>query len=139
MAANGRTRPATSRVVERLDEFAALADESDELTAGSASPFLTHAWLQWWCSAYLDGDPICVTIRDGEGALTAAVCLKPGRLGLRAAANVESGDWDAVARDTEAAPWLPMGQGPRRRWLTCSRIGAARHPAGGRRPIRRRC
>ncbi|MDQ6852820.1 MAG: hypothetical protein M3046_03855 [Actinomycetota bacterium] len=61
------------------------------LAAGSASPFLTHAWLLSWCSAYLDGSPICVTMRDDEGALAAAVCLKPGPLGLRSAANVESG------------------------------------------------
>jgi CelD/BcsL family acetyltransferase involved in cellulose biosynthesis len=86
----------------------------DRLALAAGSPFMTHAWLSCWWSAFGTGTPIWLLLLDGDGSLCAGALLyrRAGR--LAAAANVHSGDWDALARDEDsrAALWaaaLDMG------------------------------
>jgi CelD/BcsL family acetyltransferase involved in cellulose biosynthesis len=79
----------------------------DRLALVAGSPFMTHAWLSCWWSAFGAGEPIWLVALDADDSLRAGALLyrRAGR--LAAAANVHSGDWDALARDEDsrAALW----------------------------------
>ncbi|HEX8714351.1 MAG TPA: GNAT family N-acetyltransferase, partial [Solirubrobacteraceae bacterium] len=80
------------------------------LAAGS--PFLTNAWLSAWWSAFGHGEPSWTVLQDEHGALRAGALLRRDGARLAAAANVHSGDWNAVARDerSRAELWRAVAE-----------------------------
>jgi CelD/BcsL family acetyltransferase involved in cellulose biosynthesis len=75
--------PAGTAVVERHEDFDALAGAWDDLWARtpSATPFQTHAWTSAWARAYVaPGRLAVVTVRDGD-VLAAAAALHRTRRG----------------------------------------------------------
>jgi len=83
-------------------ELGPLVPDWERLALGAGSPFMTHAWMSCWWSAFGDGTPIWLVLLDSDGSLRAGAFLhrKGGR--LAAAANVHSGDWDVLARDNDS-------------------------------------
>jgi len=104
--------------------FAALRDEWDALAARTPSPFLTHAWLAAWWTAFGAGEPVAAALHGDRDELLAAALLRRRRDGgLAATVNDHSGDWGAVAVDdgARAALWraLAARRGPT---LTLARL-----------------
>jgi CelD/BcsL family acetyltransferase involved in cellulose biosynthesis len=91
--------PVTAHISPELGEH---GQHWNRLAAGSASPFLSSEWLCAWWSAYGRGSPTWLLVTDDDDALCAGALLQRRRGRLAAAANVHSGDWDAVSRDGEA-------------------------------------
>jgi CelD/BcsL family acetyltransferase involved in cellulose biosynthesis len=90
----------------------------DRLALEGGTPFMTHAWLSCWWSAFGDGDPRWLVLGDADdGSLRAGALLHSGRGRLAAAANVHSGDWNGLARDEDARAEL---------WAAVARQGAGR-------------
>jgi CelD/BcsL family acetyltransferase involved in cellulose biosynthesis len=88
-------------MVER-PELGELAGDWDRLALVAGTPFLTHAWLQCWRSAFGRGDPAWLLLLDRDGSLRAGAFFLRLRGRLISAANVHSGDWNALARDEQA-------------------------------------
>lgn len=89
-------------MIRTCPELGERATEWDDLAYKSGSPFLTHCWLNAWLNAFGDGDPLWLLLDDEHGSLRAGVLLQRRRGKLTAAANVHSGDWGSVARDSQA-------------------------------------
>lgn len=89
-------------MVRTCPELGPLAEQWDGLALKEGSPFLTHAWLNAWWSAFGEGEPRWVLLEDERGELRAGAFLH--RIGSRllAAANVHSGAWSSVASDERA-------------------------------------
>ncbi len=98
-------------------ELGSLVEAWDRLAHDAGTPFLTHAWLSCWWSAFGSGDPQWVTLSDDDGSLRAGAFVHRARGRLAACANVHSGDWDALARDDEARSEL---------WEALAGLGAQR-------------
>jgi CelD/BcsL family acetyltransferase involved in cellulose biosynthesis len=94
-----------------------LASEWDRLARDAGSPFLTSAWLTSWWSAFGGAEPLWLLSCDDAGALRAGAFLCRSRGRLAAAANVHSGDWDAVSCDASARDQL---------WEALAALGARR-------------
>jgi CelD/BcsL family acetyltransferase involved in cellulose biosynthesis len=86
-------------IVRTESALGALAEQWDELALAAGSPFLTHAWLRAWWSAFGTGEPRWTVLLDERGTLLAGALLRRSGTRVSSAANVHSGDWDAVARD----------------------------------------
>ncbi len=112
-----------------LAEFSAVREEWNRLALTSGSPFLTHDWLWAWWTAFGEGEPACVLVRDATGALEAAALCRPRPGVLRSATNPESGDWDVLAAYDSARrrAWNEIAGlgGARVRWERIPREGAA--------------
>jgi CelD/BcsL family acetyltransferase involved in cellulose biosynthesis len=89
-------------MVRTQTELGALAEQWDRLALLEGSPFLTHAWLSSWWSAFGEGEPRWLVLLDEHGALRAGALVQLAGARLSAAANVHSGAWNAVARDEPA-------------------------------------
>jgi CelD/BcsL family acetyltransferase involved in cellulose biosynthesis len=89
-------------MIRTYSELGPLAAEWDELAYADGSPFLTHAWLSAWWSGFGKGEPLWFTLQDEQGGMRAGAFMQRVGGQLTAAANVHSGDWDAVARDEDA-------------------------------------
>ena len=101
----------------------------ETLSERSPSPFLTHGWLAAWWRSYGAGVPEVAALHGEDGRLRAAALLRRTRFGgLAAAANVHSGDWDAVAEDDDAR--AELWDGPR--------AGRGAQPPDARPPARHR-
>ena len=99
-------------------ELGPLAADWDRLALASGSPFMTHAWLSCWWSAFGRGEPTWLLTRGTDGSILAGAFLQRIRRGrLASAANVHSGTWDALARDEVARTAL---------WVALARLGASR-------------
>src|SRR5436190_22146465 len=93
-------------------ELGGLADDWSRLARGSGTPFVTHEWLSCWWTAFGHGEPVWLLLRETDGQLEAGAFLERNAHGLTSAANVHSGDWDAVARDENARVelWEALGE-----------------------------
>ncbi len=89
-------------MVRTQTELGPLAEQWDELALLEGSPFLTHAWLDAWWSAFGTGEPRWLTLQDEHGLLRAGAFLQRSGGLLASAANVHSGAWNALARDEAA-------------------------------------
>jgi CelD/BcsL family acetyltransferase involved in cellulose biosynthesis len=90
-------------MIRTYPELGPLVGDWDRLALTAGSPFLTHEWLNCWCSAFGRGDPIWLVLQDRDGSLRAGACLQSMKgKGLASAADELSGDWDVVARDESA-------------------------------------
>ncbi len=84
-------------------ELGDVADDWTRLAHHSASPFVTYEWLSCWWTAFGRGEPRWLLVCEEDGSLAAGALLEGDRgTALSSAANVHSGDWDAVARDERA-------------------------------------
>jgi CelD/BcsL family acetyltransferase involved in cellulose biosynthesis len=94
-------------------ELGVLAEQWDELALLEGSPFLTHAWLDAWWSAFGAGEPEWMTLQDEDGVLLAGAFVQRSGGLLTAAANVHSGAWNALARDeaSRAELWSVLAAG----------------------------
>jgi CelD/BcsL family acetyltransferase involved in cellulose biosynthesis len=99
-------------LLTRIDDFERLADEWNTLALAPASPFLTVDWLLSWWTAYGAGEPATLVLRDDRGRLVAGAFCRRRRHRLESCANLQSGDWDAVARDERArrALWVSLAE-----------------------------
>src|SRR3954462_7159370 len=93
-------------------ELGDLAEDWDSLVYESGTPFLTHEWLRCWWRAFGHGEPMWLLLRAPNGRLDAGAFFARGGHDLTSAANVHSGDWDAVARDEDARAelWEALGE-----------------------------
>jgi len=93
-------------------ELGDIAHAWNQLARRSGTPFVTHEWLGCWWRAFGEGEPIWLSLRGDNGALEAGAFLERGARGVTSAANVHSGDWDAVARDDNARTelWEALGE-----------------------------
>jgi len=90
----------TARIASELGD---LGGEWNRLAQASSTPFLTTEWLDSWWSAFGSGKPAWMLLCADDGSLRAGALLQNGRGGtLASAANVHTGDWDAVCRDEDA-------------------------------------
>lgn len=105
-------RHANPSLLTGIADFEGLAEDWNALAHGSASPFLTADWLLSWWTAYGAGKPATLVLRDDEGRLVAGAFCRRRRHRLESAANLQSGDWDAVGRDETArrALWAALAQ-----------------------------
>jgi CelD/BcsL family acetyltransferase involved in cellulose biosynthesis len=93
-------------------ELGDVADDWARLAHRSASPFVTYEWLSCWWNAFGRGEPTWMLLRGDDGSLEAGTLFEAKRRNaLSAAANVHSGDWDAVARNEKARRelWEALG------------------------------
>jgi CelD/BcsL family acetyltransferase involved in cellulose biosynthesis len=105
-------------VSARIEPFAALRDEWNDLAPEEPTPFLTHEWLTAFCNAFRSDELVSPVIRGQDGRLRAAACLARTRVGgLAAPANDHSGDWDVVAADEDARAAI---------WEAIAGLGASR-------------
>ncbi len=109
-------------MIRTCSELGPLAADWDELARAEGSPFLTHAWLSAWWSGFGEGEPIWLLLEDADGSLRAGAFLHRSGGRLAAAANVHSGDWNAVAVDQRARAEL---------WAALAELGANRVQLGG--------
>jgi CelD/BcsL family acetyltransferase involved in cellulose biosynthesis len=112
-----------------------MIDDWSGLARRSASPFVTYEWLSCWWSAFGRGEPTWLLLREDDGSLAAGALLEGDRgKALSSAANVHSGDWDAVARDERARTelWDALGElGANRITLDAIREDAGKADAAG--------
>src|SRR5512133_75943 len=90
-------------VYDALEGFRGVEDAWDELAVRTENPFLTHAWLHSWWSAFGDQEAIAIVLRGSDGNVQAGACMlrESDRL-LHSAANQYSEGWDVVAVDQSA-------------------------------------
>jgi CelD/BcsL family acetyltransferase involved in cellulose biosynthesis len=98
-------------------ELGPLVEDWDRLALAAGTPFLTHSWLSCWWKAFGGGEPLWVVLHDAEESLRGGAFLHRTGGRLAAAANVHSGDWNALARDEHARTEL---------WAAIARLGARR-------------
>jgi CelD/BcsL family acetyltransferase involved in cellulose biosynthesis len=88
---------------DSLEEFMSLEDAWDELAMHAEDPFLTHAWLRSWWSAFGTRNTLAIVFRGGDGNVRAGACLsRESDRVVRGAANEYSEGWDVVAVDDSA-------------------------------------
>lgn len=117
-AANGAALPDPGGSIRADDvtdraSFVALEEEWNQLVDATRSePFHRHEFVRIWLDNFAAGEPLRIcTLRDGRGALTAALPLlrRSGKIlgfpvrTLAGTANVHSCRFDLVASDPQAA------------------------------------
>jgi CelD/BcsL family acetyltransferase involved in cellulose biosynthesis len=114
-------------IYDALEGFRGLEDAWDELAVRTENPFLTHAWLHSWWSAFGDQEAIAIVLRGSDGNVQAGACMlrESDRL-LHSAANQYSEGWDVVAVDQSARRvlWRQIADLPAAR-LTITGVPAA--------------
>jgi CelD/BcsL family acetyltransferase involved in cellulose biosynthesis len=104
-------------MIETRSELGGLVTQWDELARDCGSVFMSSTWLSSWCSAFGLQAPLWVLDIDSAGVLRAGTLLMRDRRRLTSAANVHSGDWGVLARDTHAASDV---------WRAIVELGASR-------------
>jgi Acetyltransferase (GNAT) domain len=91
-----------------------MVDDWRRLAHRSESPFMTPEWLSCWWHAFGRGEPTWLLLSETDGSLAAGAFFEARGNELTSAANVHSGDWDAVSRDEDARDqlWEELGELP---------------------------
>ncbi|MDQ3696988.1 MAG: GNAT family N-acetyltransferase [Gemmatimonadota bacterium] len=93
-------------VYDSLEAFTTLEEAWEALETPARSPFLTHAWIRAWWSAFPEAAPVVLTLKGDDGELRAAASLMPSRRTLRGATNAYTEHWDVIAADPTARTTL---------------------------------
>lgn len=89
-------------MIRTYRELGSRVGEWERLALEAGSPFMTHAWLSCWWSAFGEGSPTWWVLLDSDESLRAGACMYRRRGRLAAAANPHSGDWNPLASDQSA-------------------------------------